>query len=76
MDFIKSCLTRDDWESIPDTEIVKVQSQTSKCDLDHISTKLTEKFANLPPDRFANISGEDDVYSKNAFAGGESMNVL
>ena len=42
----------------------------------HTVSTLTEKFANLPPDRFANISGEDDVYSKGTFAGGESMNVL
>jgi hypothetical protein len=51
-----------------------VQLQTSKCDLDHIST-LAESFENLP-DRFANISGEDDVYSKDALAGRDSMNVL
>ena len=59
----------------PTQKIAKVQSQTSKCVLDDIST-LTEQFANLPPDRFANISCEGDVYSKDTFSDRESMNVL
>jgi hypothetical protein len=39
-------------------------------------TNYNRKFCKSTPDRFANMSGEDDVFSKDALAGCESMNVF